>query len=218
MRFCKEVAPNLAPSPEDEMYWIALCVDGHALAWLGLTDEVHEEAGMVLDGLRRKRIATELLTGDASSRATQLGAQLKFDRVATGLSPQEKLQRVTTLQNAGNTVLMVGDGLNDAPVLKRANVSIAVAGATDLAKAQADFVIMSGDLEQISLLLDVARRTRRIIIQNFSWALAYNALGIPLAALGWVPPWAAAIGMSLSSLLVVGNSTRLRRLKTSTEA
>lgn len=210
-RFCQQIVPNLAPPPKDPLYWIGLCRDGEALAWLGLTDEVHAEAAAVLEGLRDKGITTELLSGDASSRATQLGAALKFDRVATGLSPQEKLHRVASLQDSGATVLMVGDGLNDAPVLKRADVSIAVTGATDLARAQADFVLMSGNLDNITLLLTVAGRTRRVIIQNFSWALGYNALGIPLAALGWVPPWAAAIGMSLSSLLVVGNSMRLRR-------
>ncbi|EED32698.1 cation-transporting ATPase [gamma proteobacterium NOR5-3] len=217
LRFCQEIVPTVAPPPDEPLYWIGLCTDTEALAWLGLDDEVHAEAATVLRGLRNSGISTELLSGDASSRAKQLGATLQFDRVATGLTPQEKLRRVAGLQDAGATVLMVGDGLNDAPVLKRADVSIAVAGATDLAKAQADFVLMSGNLEKITLLVDVAARTRRVIIQNFSWALGYNALGIPLAALGWVPPWAAAIGMSLSSLLVVGNSTRLRRATPKTE-
>ncbi|MDP5053806.1 MAG: heavy metal translocating P-type ATPase, partial [Congregibacter sp.] len=141
MAFCRAIAPDLPPPPEDPKYWIALCEDDRALAWLGLSDQVHEEAPALLTGLRRRGILTELLTGDASPRAAQLGELLGFDRVATGLSPQDKLQRVATLQAAGATVLMVGDGLNDAPVLKRANASIAVAGATDLAKAQADFVI-----------------------------------------------------------------------------
>ncbi|WP_439107820.1 heavy metal translocating P-type ATPase, partial [Congregibacter sp.] len=210
--FCRELSPDLPPEPPEAEYWIALCDEDQPLAWLGLTDEVHEEAISVLQGLRTLGVETELLTGDASSRAIGLGAQLNFGRVATGLSPQEKLTRLATVQDAGATVLMVGDGLNDAPVMKRADVSIAVAGATDLAKAQADFIVLNGDLRQISLLLEVAQRTRRIIIQNFSWALGYNAIGIPLAALGWIPPWAAAVGMSLSSLLVVGNSSRLRRL------
>lgn len=211
LRFCREIAPELPAEPEEALYWVALCEKDQPIAWLGLTDDIHEEAYSVLQNLRSAGVATELLTGDASQRATQLGATLEFERIATGLSPEDKLARLTTLQDTGATVLMVGDGLNDAPVLKRADVSIAVAGATDLAKAQADFVIMSGDLTQITQLVQAARRTRRIIIQNFCWALSYNAMGIPLAAMGWVPPWAAAVGMSLSSLLVVGNATRLRR-------
>ncbi|EAQ99392.1 heavy metal translocating P-type ATPase [Congregibacter litoralis] len=211
LHFCKEIAPELPPEPKEALYWIALCEESQAIAWLGLSDEIHGEALPVLEHVRAKGVATELLTGDASQRATQLGTSLKFERIATGLSPEDKLARLTTLQEAGATVLMVGDGLNDAPVLKRADVSIAVAGATDLARAQADFVIMDGDLRQITQLVNTAQRTRQIIIQNFSWALAYNALGIPLAAMGWVPPWAAAVGMSLSSLLVVGNAARLRR-------
>lgn len=218
LRFCRAIAPQLSAAPDEARYWISLCEEGQALAWLGLSDDLHPEAFNVLQGLSAAGIATELLTGDASSRASQLGSALKFGRVAVGLSPQEKLARVVALQEEGATVLMVGDGLNDAPVLKQANVSIAVAGATDLARAQADFVIVTGDLNQITFLVQVARRTKRIIIQNFSWALAYNACGIPLAALGWVPPWAAAVGMSLSSLLVVGNSSRLRRLTQDYEA
>jgi Cu2+-exporting ATPase len=90
-------------------------------------------------------------------------------------------------------------------------VSIAVAGATDLARAQADFVVVEGDLQQVSLLRRCALRTRRIILQNFAWALGYNAIGIPLAAMGWIPPWAAALGMSFSSLLVIANASRMRR-------
>ncbi|MFK8041262.1 heavy metal translocating P-type ATPase [Congregibacter sp.] len=211
LAFCQEIAPELQMSPEDACYWVALCLEHKPLAWLGLNDEVHAEALTVLESFRRAGVRTELLTGDASSRATQLGSSLQFDHVATGLSPQDKLARLISLQEADSKVLMVGDGLNDAPVLKRADASIAVAGATDLAKAQADFVIVRGALDQITALFDVAQRTRKIIIQNFCWALGYNLIGIPLAAMGWVPPWAAAVGMSLSSLLVVGNSTRLRR-------
>jgi Cu2+-exporting ATPase len=106
---------------------------------------------------------------------------------------------------------MVGDGLNDAPVLGMADTSIAVAGATGLARTQADFVIMDGNLDAVAVTLQHAQRVRRVMRQNIAWALGYNTLAIPLAALGYIPPWAAALGMSMSSLLVVANSLRLQR-------
>jgi Cu2+-exporting ATPase len=131
----------------------------------------------------------------------------------TGLTPEQKMARVQELQATGAVVAMVGDGLNDAPVLSLADASFAVTGATDLARAQADFVLAEGDLHNVTSTLRKARQCRRVIKQNLAWALGYNACGIPLAALGFIPPWAAAIGMSLSSLLVVANSLRLNRGK-----
>jgi Cu2+-exporting ATPase len=128
-----------------------------------------------------------------------------------GLTPQQKMAHVRQLQAEGAVVTMVGDGLNDAPVLSLADASFAVAGATDLARTQADFVIFDGDLRSITNTWRKARQCRRIIGQNFAWALGYNICAIPLAAMGYIPPWAAAIGMSLSSLLVVANSLRLNR-------
>ena len=121
------------------------------------------------------------------------------------------MRHVQALQQSGASVTMVGDGLNDAPVLKVANASFAMPGATDLARSQADLVIADGNLWQVPAGLAQARQCRRIIKQNFAWALGYNLGGIPLAAMGFIPPWAAAIGMSLSSLLVVINSLRLSR-------
>ncbi len=119
------------------------------------------------------------------------------------------MARVQALQTGGAVVAMVGDGLNDAPVLSLADASFAVAGATDLARTQADFVLVDGDLHSVNSTWRKARQCRRVIVQNLAWALGYNLCAIPLAAMGFVPPWAAAIGMSLSSLLVVANSLRL---------
>ncbi|MEE4278974.1 MAG: heavy metal translocating P-type ATPase [Halieaceae bacterium] len=208
--FCRELAPDLPAHPETPLLWIALVAEGEALAWIGMVDEVRSEAEALIRHLGSQNLRCELLTGDSSERARALGADLAFDRVAIGQSPEDKLQRVVELQAAGAVVTMIGDGLNDAPVLQRADASIAVAGATDLARAQADFVIERGDLEQIARLQRCARRTRAVILQNFSWAIAYNLIGIPAAAMGWIPPWAAALGMSASSLLVVANAARLR--------
>jgi Cu2+-exporting ATPase len=127
------------------------------------------------------------------------------------LSPSDKLAVLQQYQQQNETVLAVGDGLNDAPLLSAADASVAVAGATALARAQADFVVLEDDLTRIPVLIRGARAARRIMRQNLWWAASYNLIGIPFAALGYVPPWVAAIGMSLSSLLVVLNALRLRR-------
>jgi Cu2+-exporting ATPase len=210
--FCRDIAATLPPHPQRDAYWVALVAENQPLMWFGLVDDLREEAATVIAALERQGVTCELVTGDASERGRQIGASLGLQTIHAGMSPQDKLARVRDLQAEGATVTMIGDGLNDAPVLTQANTSIAVAGATDLARAQADFVIERGDLRRVLDLFDTARATRRVIAQNFAWALGYNALGIPLAACGWIPPWAAALGMSASSLIVISNAARLRRL------
>lgn len=209
--FCRELAPGLAPPPDAAMYWIALCTQDRPLAWFGLRDTLRAETRQVVALAREAGLKLALLTGDSSPAGTALAADLGIATVATGLSPQQKMQRVQSWQQRGEVVVAVGDGLNDAPLLGLANASFAVASATDLARAQADFVIDRQDLMAVARTIRQARHCRRVIVQNFSWALGYNGAAIPLAALGWVPPWAAALGMSLSSLLVVLNSLRLSR-------
>ncbi len=209
--FCREIAPELPPSPDDAHYWIALCREREPLAWFGLSDRNRPEAAAVVSAFRSAAIEVALLTGDRSAQGPAVAEALGIDRVETGLEPQDKMSRVGALQRSGAVVGMVGDGLNDAPVLSQADASFAVAGATDLARTQADFVIVDGDLQAVVETWRKAVQCRRIILQNFAWALGYNLGAIPLAATGHIPPWAAAIGMSLSSLLVVVNSLRLNR-------
>lgn len=210
-QYCRDLVPDFPSIPDDHHYWIGLCREGAALAWIGLDDSVRPEAGDIINSATRMGLQVELLTGDSSNQGALLARSLGIETVNSGQTPQQKMARVQQLQEHGAVVAMVGDGLNDAPVLGVADASFAVAGATDLARSQADFVIVGGDLHKIIETVHKARQCRRIVRQNFSWALVYNLCAIPLAAMGFVPPWAAAIGMSLSSLLVVANSLRLNR-------
>ena len=209
--FCRELVADFPARPTAPLYWIGLCREGAALAWIGLNDTVRPEASDVIDSARRMQLQVELLTGDSSPQGPALARALGIETVHSNQTPQQKMARVQYLQQHGFVVAMVGDGLNDAPVLGVANASFAVSDATELARSQADFVIVGGDLEKIVETLHKARQCRRIMLQNFAWALGYNLCAIPLAALGYVPPWIAALGMSLSSLLVVANSMRLNR-------
>ena len=209
--YCSDLVTELPPAPDEPLYWIALCTQDSFLAWIGLDDQVRDEAQTLIDRARTAGITTHLLTGDSSAQGPAMAATLGIDAAYCGLRPEQKMAHVKKLQNDGATVVMVGDGLNDAPVLGLADVSFAVSGATDLARTQADFVIADGDLSCINMTWDKANHCRRVIGQNFAWALSYNTCAIPLAALGFVPPWAAALGMSLSSVLVVVNSLRLNK-------
>ncbi|GAB5414587.1 MAG: heavy metal translocating P-type ATPase [Congregibacter sp.] len=213
LAFCREIAPAFPKQPEAPLYWVGLCIEGEPLAWLGFSDRSRPENAEIVAYFKQRDLRVEMLSGDTSNRATQLASSLHLDAAHIGLSPEEKCSAVRERQESGAVVLMVGDGLNDAPVLKQADVSVAVPGATDLARAQADFVIANGNLSQLLLLHKMAIATQNTIRQNFAWALAYNALAIPLAAMGMVPPWAAALGMSLSSLVVVANAARLRSVR-----
>ncbi len=209
--FCRQLCPALPPPPDRALYWIALCNSDEPLAWIGLSDQLRAESIQVVKTALDGGLQLGLLTGDSSPQGALLARQLGIADVHSGMQPQQKMQHVQQLQSHGAIVSMVGDGLNDAPVLSLADSSFAVAGATDLARTQADFVIVDDNLTRVTDTWEKARACRRIILQNFAWALGYNLSAIPLAATGNVPPWAAAIGMSLSSLLVVANSLRLNR-------
>ncbi|MGL5044432.1 MAG: HAD-IC family P-type ATPase, partial [Plesiomonas sp.] len=127
------------------------------------------------------------------------------------LSPAEKLHYLQKKQQQGNVVMMIGDGVNDAPVLAGAHISVAMGGGTELAKNAADVVLLSDNLSKIPFAIELAKRTRKIIRENLAWALGYNLVILPLAISGMLPPYIAAIGMSASSLIVVVNSLRLTR-------
>jgi Cu2+-exporting ATPase len=207
--FATTFNPQLEDPPTTSGHWIALTSRTQTLAWIHLGDQVRPEAATVVSALQSRGFRVELLSGDSSSQAPELALELGMDACHSGCSPQQKLDYIQRRQSEGERVVMVGDGLNDAPVLAAADCSFAVNNATDLAKSRADAIVLKQDLFALVQTLEMARRCRHIIIQNMIWALGYNSLALPLAAAGMIPPWAAAIGMSLSSLLVVGNSMRL---------
>jgi Cu2+-exporting ATPase len=190
------------------LVWLA--ERGRVLARFELRDAVRADARATLEALRAQGLSVHLLSGDQPAAVEAVGRELGIEARRAAARPEDKLDYVRSLQRAGRRVLMVGDGINDAPVLATADASLAVGQATALARTSADTVLLAQDLRLVAGLVGAARRTRRIIGENLAWSVAYNAVAIPAAALGWVPPWLAAVGMSASSLLVVGNALRLR--------
>ena len=182
-----------------------------ALACFYFNDKVRDSAKSMLDTLKELGIESIMLTGDPSPQALVMAESLGMQSAYNGLSPTDKVNHIQQLQAKGAVVLMVGDGINDAPVLAAADVSTSIAGAADLAQVSSDSIILNGQIEAIIAAKRIADKTKRIIKQNLRWALIYNGSVLIPAALGYVPPWLAAIGMSLSSLFVVLNALRLKR-------
>lgn len=192
--------------------------EGEAAALVFEADEqVQPFAVAMLAELRQLGLRVGLLSGDQPSRVRRIAGQLGMTdaeaaaEAVGACTPEDKRERVRLDQAAGHRVLMVGDGVNDAPVLAQADASLAVAGASSLANRAADVLLLRGELSLLPLLIRQARRTAAITRQNLAWAALYNGVAIPLALAGWLPPWAAGLGMAMSSLLVVGNALRLAR-------
>ena len=152
-----------------------------------------------------------LLSGDNRTAVEHLAARLGITEFDFECTPQRKLEIIEAAQRDGERVLMVGDGINDAPVLAGADTSIAPAQGALLAQTTADIIMLGNSLEPLVTAVRMSGKTMRIVRQNLAWAIVYNALALPLAAAGLVPPWLAAIGMSASSLIVVLNALRLSR-------
>jgi Cu2+-exporting ATPase len=186
----------------DEEGWIAL---------FHLADVVRPHAAELVRALKAAGVRVSLLSGDSQQSVFQYAKQLGIDHAHGGMSPQAKHEFIENLQSRGSVVAMVGDGVNDAPVLAQAQVSIAMGGGTELARNQGDIVLLSERLDALSAGRRLALRTVRIIRQNLWWSFGYNLAAIPLAMSGAITPWMAGIGMSASSLLVVVNALRLQR-------
>jgi Cu2+-exporting ATPase len=190
--------------------FVVLAGDGARLATFEIEDRIRPGAGEVVRYFRALGLPVEILSGDRAGAVEKLAAELDIGRMAAGLLPSDKLDRIRRFAKAGRKALMVGDGLNDAPALAAAHVSMAPATAADIGRSAADFVFLHEDFSAVSTALDIARTAKSLVRENFVLAVAYNALAVPVAVSGLVTPLLAAVAMSLSSVLVVANAMRLR--------
>jgi P-type Cu2+ transporter len=207
-----------AALPESMVAWLAagdtVVALGDAtgwLAWFRIADALRPGAAEALGRMRDRGAKLTILSGDAPQTVAAVAAELGVADCHGGMTPEGKYAFLRDAQAQGETVAMVGDGVNDAPVLAQAHVSVAMGGGTDLARGQADVVLLSDDLRHLANGVELARKALAIIRQNLVWAFTYNVVAIPLAMVGWVTPWMAGIGMSASSLLVVLNALRLQK-------
>jgi Cu2+-exporting ATPase len=211
-QFAGELFPGPAPEEDpgaDTLVWLG--GEAGLLASFRLGDELRGEAEEALATLQEMGVRVHLVSGDGENAVREIAKRLNLPAVEASAEPARKRQYVAELQRQGRVVAMVGDGINDAPVLAQADVSLAMSGGARLAQLRADAVLVSRDLRDLPRAIARARRTLRVVRQNIAWAFVYNLLVLPLALAGALTPWAAALGMSASSLVVVLNALRLER-------
>ena len=198
-----------APALHTDGLQASLADDAGWLATFELQEDVRPEAARVVRALKTLGLQVQVLSGDSQSAVERVASEAGIGLARGGCTPQDKLAALKALQAEGRHVAMVGDGLNDGPVLAGANVSFALGQAVPLAQSRSDFVLLGGQLTAVVQTLLRSRQTMVIVRQNLVWAALYNAACVPLAMVGWLPAWAAGLGMALSSLLVVLNALRL---------
>lgn len=189
--------------------WFVLRADTRPLAHFALVEELRPGVRQAIQSLRNTALQVHMLSGDGRDAVEAVGVHLGIEQIQATQSPQDKLALVRQLQAQGRRVMAVGDGINDGPLLAGADASVGIASGAALAQAHGEAILMGDDLRGLSCLFDVGAKTRRIIRQNFAWAIAYNMTMVPLAFMGWITPWIAALGMGGSSLLVTLNALRL---------
>jgi Cu2+-exporting ATPase len=190
---------------------VLLADDTGPIAAFRLCERLRVDAGATVEALKQQGVTVLIASGDSSAKVTNVAERLGVSSWRARQLPAEKLAWLATLRADGARVLAVGDGINDAPVLAGADVAIALGEGAELAQASSDIVLAGGRLDAIAPARAIAQQTLAIVRQNQRWALFYNFAAVPLAALGFVPPWLAALGMSLSSLGVILNTLRIGR-------
>lgn len=190
-----------------------VAVDNVWAGMVAVADTVKETSSQAVSRLQAMGIEVVLMTGDNVHTARAVASQVGITTVIAGIQPEEKAAEVERLQKMGQIVAMVGDGINDAPALAVSNIGMAIGTGTDVAVEAADVTLMRGDLNSVADAIELSKRTMRNIKQNLFWALAYNVVGIPIAAIGLLAPWLAGAAMAFSSVSVVLNSLRLQKMK-----
>ena len=186
-----------------------LSAHSRVLGTFRIADSLRLGARVTIERLRGLDLGVEMLSGDAEAEVRKVGDMVGVDAARAGMLPRDKVTRLEMLRNEGRKVLMVGDGLNDAPALAAAHVSMAPSSAADVGRNAADLVILGSSLESVPDAIEIARKAQRLVRQNIALSIAYNALALPLAIAGNVTPLVAAVAMSTSSILVIANALRL---------
>jgi Cu2+-exporting ATPase len=199
------------PSTQQEVLQACLSDEDGWLATFEFSEALRSEAEPTLRALEKMGLRIRILSGDGQASVSQVAQRLGIQDAIGTCSPEEKLRQVKLEQSLGHCVAMVGDGLNDGPVLAGADVSFALGQALPLAQSKADFVFMASDLKPLVTTFQISRKTMQIVKQNLIWAGVYNFACVPLAMLGYLPAWLAGLGMACSSLGVVLNAMRLSK-------
>jgi Cu+-exporting ATPase len=222
-RWLQEAGVDLAPGQAFIAEWasqgatvVGLAVEKSLRGLFAVKDALKPGAREVVQALERQGLSIYLVTGDNALTAASIAKQtgIRPENVFAQVRPEQKAEFVKKLQQQGQRVAFVGDGINDAPALEQADLGVAVSRASDVAREAADIILLKSEIEAVPESLGLARATLRTIKQNLFWAFFYNAIGVPLAALGFMSPILCAAAMGLSDLVVIGNALRLRRWRT----
>ena len=208
-----EAETNLAQFEKEGKTAMLISVDNELRGVVAVADTVKDTAQQAIQKLHELGIEVAMLTGDNKRTAQAIAKQVGIDTIIAEVLPEEKASKVAEIQSEGKKVAMVGDGVNDAPALVKADIGIAIGTGTEVAIEAADITILGGDLLLIPKAIKASKSTIRNIRQNLFWAFGYNVAGIPIAAIGLLAPWVAGAAMALSSVSVVTNALRLKRMK-----
>lgn len=208
-----EQEDQLSHYEEEGKTAMLIAIDGILTGMVAVADTVKETSKQAIEQMKSIGIEVYMITGDNKRTANAIAKQVGIDGVFAEVLPEDKANKVKELQEQGKKVGMVGDGINDAPALALADIGVAIGTGTDVAIETADITLVGGNLQNLVKAIVLSKKTMKNIRQNLFWALFYNTAGIPVAALGLLAPWVAGAAMAFSSVSVVTNSLRLKRVK-----